>query len=112
MYLCGIKTSSNNLTASSATQTAWGTYSLVEAERILIMEALSDPFNQRFQMVCEATIPVQPPLFTHALLLAGALCATWQAGPIPREGGAHLAASRVYSLQSFITLHTLLQRDG
>ncbi|CAL8469568.1 g9109 [Coccomyxa elongata] len=32
--------------------------------------ALEDPYNQRFQLVCESTIPVRTPIFTHDQLLA------------------------------------------
>lgn len=32
--------------------------------------ALEDPYNQQFQLVCEATIPVRAPLVTHDQLLA------------------------------------------
>ena len=51
-------------------QTAWGNHSLVTATRILMAAALEDPYNQRFQLVCEATIPVRAPLVTHDQLLA------------------------------------------
>ncbi len=51
-------------------QTAWGHHSLTVATRKAMIEALKDPLNQRFQMVCPATVPVRPPLFTYTQLLA------------------------------------------
>lgn len=51
-------------------QTAWGNHSLVTATRILMAAALEDPYNQQFQLVCEATISVRAPLVTHDQLLA------------------------------------------
>lgn len=53
----------------SSLQTQWGGYSLVAATRLLMRAALEDPFAQRFQLVCEATIPLRAPLFTHNQLL-------------------------------------------
>ncbi len=32
--------------------------------------ALEDPFNERFQLLCEYTIPVRSAFFTHQQLLA------------------------------------------
>lgn len=51
-------------------QTEWGSYSLVAATRILIKAALEDPLNQRFQLLCESSIPVRPALYAHTQLLA------------------------------------------
>jgi hypothetical protein len=53
-----------------AAQTAWGSVTLVSATRLLIKAALKDPFNQRFQLICESSIPVRPALFTYTQLLA------------------------------------------
>ena len=51
-------------------QTSWGGHSLVKATRILMKAALEDPYNQRFQLLCETTIPVRSAFFTHQQLLA------------------------------------------
>ena len=51
-------------------QTAWGDHSLATALRILLLEALKDPLNQRFQLLCPATIPIRPALFTYTQLIA------------------------------------------
>ena len=51
-------------------QTEWGSPSLVSATRVMIKEALEDPFAQRFQLLCETTIPVRTALFTWHQLLA------------------------------------------
>lgn len=53
-----------------AAQTAWGDHSLATALKLLITEALKDPLNQRFQLLCPATIPLRPPLFTYTQLIA------------------------------------------
>ncbi len=42
----------------------------MSATRIMIKEALEDPFAQRFQLLCETTIPVRNALFTWHQLLA------------------------------------------
>ena len=51
-------------------QTAHGHHSLAVAHRLLLIEALQDPLNQRFQLLCPATIPVRPAQFTYEQLLA------------------------------------------
>lgn len=51
-------------------QTAWGSVSLVTATRLLIRAALKDPYAQRFQLLCESSIPVRGPFFTHSQLMA------------------------------------------
>ena len=51
-------------------QTGWGEYSLAAATRLLIAEALKDPLNQRFQLLCQATIPLHPPLMVYTQLIA------------------------------------------
>ena len=38
-------------------QTAWGDHSLSTALKLMITEALKDPFNQQFQLVCPAHDP-------------------------------------------------------
>jgi hypothetical protein len=53
-----------------AAQTAWGHHSLATAFKLLVTEAVQDPLNQRFQLLCPATIPIRPPLFTHEQLIA------------------------------------------
>lgn len=53
-----------------ALQTAWGHHSLATAFKLLVTEAVRDPLNQRFQLLCPATIPIRPPLFTHEQLIA------------------------------------------
>lgn len=42
--------------------TAWGTHSLVEAERSLVWEAFRDPSNQRFVLISEADVPIWDPM--------------------------------------------------
>ncbi len=39
----------------------WGHHSLVEAERWLLQAALAEPGNQRFMLLCEASVPLYPP---------------------------------------------------
>ena len=51
-------------------QTAHGHHSLAVAHRLLLIEALKDPLNQRFQLLCPATIPVRPAQFVYEQLLA------------------------------------------
>ncbi|KAK9917995.1 hypothetical protein WJX75_000371 [Coccomyxa subellipsoidea] len=60
----------DNRIVQERVETAWGNHSLVTATRILMAAALEDPYNQQFQLVCEATIPVRAPLVTHDQLLA------------------------------------------
>ncbi len=50
-------------------QTAWGDHSLAAALRLLTIEALRDPLNQQFQLLCPATIPLRPALFTYTQLM-------------------------------------------
>ena len=50
-------------------QTAWGDHSLAAALRLMTIEALLDPLNQRFQLLCPATIPLRPALFTYTQLM-------------------------------------------
>jgi hypothetical protein len=54
----------------SPIQTAWGDHSIATALRLLLAEALRDPFNQRFQLLCPATVPIRPALFTYTQLIA------------------------------------------
>ena len=58
------------LTCSRFMQTAFGDHSLASALRLLLASALEDPLNQRFQLLCPATIPIRPPLFTYTQLMA------------------------------------------
>ena len=51
-------------------QTAHGHHSLAVAHRLLLTEALKDPLNQRFQLLCPATIPIRPAQFVYEQLLA------------------------------------------
>lgn len=51
-------------------QTAWGNHSLIAATRNLISEALKVPYNQRFQIVCETSIPIRNSIFVYEQLLA------------------------------------------
>ncbi|CAK0758242.1 hypothetical protein CVIRNUC_002605 [Coccomyxa viridis] len=46
-------------------QVRWGEHSMVEALRALIREALRDPMNQRFQLLCEYSLPLQSPLLVY-----------------------------------------------
>ena len=36
----------------------------------MIIEALQDPSNKQFQLLCPATIPLRPALFTYTQLMA------------------------------------------
>ena len=38
---------------------------MVEALRALVKEALRDPMNQRFQLLCEYSLPLQSPLLVY-----------------------------------------------
>eukprot|EP00887_Chlorella_sp_A99_P005964 scaffold29.g5964.t1 len=51
-------------------QPSWGTHDLVEAQRLLYMEALQDPLVQRLSMVSEAGIPLYPAPLVWAQLMA------------------------------------------
>ena len=46
-------------------QVKWGEHSMVEALRALLREALKDPLNQRFQLLCEYSLPLQSPLLVY-----------------------------------------------
>lgn len=35
-----------------------------------MQEALMNPFNQRFQLLCDTTVPIQDALWTHTQLMA------------------------------------------
>ena len=43
---------------------------MVEALRALLRAALRDPLNQRFQLLCEHTLPLQSPLLVYQQLMA------------------------------------------
>ncbi len=51
-------------------QTEWGRWSLVEASRLLLRSALTDPLNQRFVLVSESCIPLYPPTTIWQQLLS------------------------------------------
>ena len=42
---------------------------MVEALRALLRAALRDPLNQRFQLLCEHTLPLQSPLLVYQQLV-------------------------------------------
>jgi hypothetical protein len=42
---------------------------MVEALRSLLRAALADPANQRFQLLCEHTLPLQSPLLIYQQLM-------------------------------------------
>ena len=50
-------------------QVRWGEHSMVEALRALLRAALRDPTNQRFQLLCEHTLPLQSPLLVYQQLM-------------------------------------------
>ena len=49
----------------NALQVKWGEHSMVEALRALLRGALKDPLNQRFQLLCEYSLPLQSPLLVY-----------------------------------------------
>ena len=51
-------------------QVSWGAQSEIEAMKLLIRAALSNPLNQRFVMLCEATIPLYPATVVYSQLMA------------------------------------------
>ena len=55
--------------ADLSLQTEWGTHSLTQAARLLLKAALANPLNQRFSLVCGASLPVRPPLFVYTQLI-------------------------------------------
>lgn len=77
-------------------QTEWGAPSLVSATRVMIMEALENPFAQRFQLLCETTIPVRTALFTWHQLLAK---------NESRVGPPHPVRHRIPALSEFQMAH-------
>ncbi len=50
-------------------QVRWGEFGMVEALRSLLRAALADPSNQRFQLLCEHTLPLQSPLLIYQQLM-------------------------------------------
>jgi hypothetical protein len=42
---------------------------MVEALRSLLRAALADPLNQRFQLLCEHTLPLQSPLLIYQQIM-------------------------------------------
>lgn len=42
---------------------------MVEALRSLLRAALADPLNERFQLLCEHTLPLQSPLLIYQQLI-------------------------------------------
>ena len=65
MHACG-----HQMVTDAHLQTAWGDHSLASALRLLLASALEDPLNQRFQLLCPATVPIRPALFTYTQLMA------------------------------------------
>lgn len=59
-----------NRRSSVHAQTAHGDHSLVAATRLLLEAALTEPFTQRLQFLCPASIPLFPPLVVYAELVA------------------------------------------
>ena len=53
------------LSLHDALQVKWGEHSMVEALRALLRKALKDPLNQRFQLLCEYSLPLQSPLLVY-----------------------------------------------
>ncbi len=45
---------------------------MVEALRALLRAALRDPLNQRFQLLCEHSLPLQSPLLVYQQLMGEA----------------------------------------
>ena len=54
---------------SGHVQTEWGHHTLSQATRRLLQAALGNPLNQRFVLLCGATIPVRPARFTYTQLI-------------------------------------------
>ncbi|CAL5228702.1 g11882 [Coccomyxa viridis] len=50
-------------------QTGWGEWSLADASRVLIREALKNPLNQRFIMLSESCVPLYPPAVVYQQLM-------------------------------------------
>eukprot|EP00891_Asterochloris_glomerata_P009530 jgi/Astpho2/9530/Aster-x1582 len=48
----------------------WGQHSGIDAVRLLLAAALADPANQRFQILCEVTVPLYPPGAVYSHMLA------------------------------------------
>ena len=51
-------------------QAQWGTHSAVVAARALLRAALTEPTNDRFQLLSAATLPLWPPAVVYARLMA------------------------------------------
>ena len=47
----------------------WGEWSLADASRVLIREALKNPLNQRFIMLSESCVPLYPPAVVYQQLM-------------------------------------------
>ena len=47
----------------------WGDWTLAEASRVLIREALKNPLNQRFIMLSESCVPLYPPAVVYQQLM-------------------------------------------
>ena len=50
-------------------QAEWGQVSVLQAQRLLLQEALADPANQVFQLMDAFTVPLYPPLAVYAQLM-------------------------------------------
>ena len=53
-------------------QVRWGEHSMVEALRALLRAALAEPLNQRFQLLCEHSLPLQSPALVYQQLVGEA----------------------------------------
>ena len=84
----------------------------MRATRLLMKAALEDPYNQRFQLVCESTIPVRTPIFTHDQLLAQNMSRIGYPGKVHILPMHALLASgaplsyRLWMLTRLLMLHT------
>lgn len=50
-------------------QADWGQVSVLQAQQLLLQEALADPANQVFQLLDAFTVPLYPPLAVYAQLM-------------------------------------------
>ena len=53
----------------SSVQADWGQVSVLQAQQLLLQEALADPANQVFQLMDAFTVPLYPPLAVYAQLM-------------------------------------------
>ena len=45
---------------------------MVQAHRALLREALKDPFNQQFHLLCDTALPLRDPAFIYTQLIGHA----------------------------------------